>query len=299
MRVLVLGSGAGGGVPQWNCRCSQCSLAWDEPSQVRHRTQTSLAVSADDERFVVLDASPDLRQQIIATPALHPRHGPRHSPIVAVVLTSGEVDHIAGLLCLREGHSFSLIATRTTLDDLEASPIFDVLRPDEVARLPLALEQSVAVAGLKITVFAVPGKVPLYREDGGALSSIETTDEVVGLEVTDGRHRLAYVPSVAALPDSLRQRLAAADLLFIDGTTFTNRELVAAGLSDKTAARMGHMPMSDAGGSLQAFPDFAGGRKVYIHLNNSNPVLREGSPERRTVVEAGWTIACDGMEFVL
>ena len=299
MRVLVLGSGAGGGVPQWNCRCSLCALAWDKPSQVRHRTQTSLAVTADDERFVILDASPDLRQQIIATPALHPRHGPRHSPIAAVVLTSGEVDHIAGLLCLREGHAFTLMAARPTLDDLQASPIFDVLRRDKVVRAPLTLDQSVTVAGLTITAFAVPGKVPLYRDNGGAAAMVETTEDVVGLEVTDGRHRLAYVPGAAALPDSLRQRLATADLLFLDGTTYTDDELVAAGLSGKTAARMGHLPMTGAAGSLNVVPNGAPGRTVYIHLNNSNPVLREGSPERRAVVQAGWTVAEDGMEFVL
>ena len=299
MRALVLGSGAGGGVPQWNCRCSLCSFAWDEPSQVPHRTQTSLAVSADGERYVLLDASPDLRQQIIATRALHPRHGPRHSPIAAVVLTSGEVDHVAGLLCLREGHAFALMATRTTLDELEASPIFNVLRPDAVARSLLALDESVTVAGLTITAFAVPGKVPLYREDGSDVATSATPEDVVGLEVTDGRHRLAYVPGAAALPEGLRRRLAAADLLFIDGTTYTDDELVAAGLSGKTAARMGHLPMSGAGGSMQALANDIGGRKVYIHLNNSNPVLREGSPERRTVLEAGWTIAHDGLEFSL
>lgn len=296
MRVLVLGSGAGGGVPQWNCRCPLCSLAWDDPSQIRHRTQTSLAISADGERFVVLDASPDLRQQIIDTPALHPRHGPRHSPIAAVVLTSGEVDHVAGLLCLREGHSFSLLATRTTLAELDASPIFDVLRRDRVARVPLALDEANAVAGLAITAFAVPGKVPLYREGG---DSKENAEHVVGLDVTDGRHRLVYVPGMAALPDGLRDRLAAADLLFVDGTTYTDDELVAGGLSAKTAARMGHLPMSGADGSLEALARGVGGRKIYIHLNNSNPVLREGSVQWRTVVAAGWTIAHDGLEVVL
>ena len=299
MRVLVLGSGAGGGVPQWNCRCPLCSLAWDERSQVPHRTQTSLAVSADDERFVVLDAAPDLRQQIIATPALHPRHGPRHSPIVAVVLTSGEVDHVAGLLCLREGHAFSLMATRTTLDELEASPIFNVLRPDVVTRSPLALDEGFTVAGLTITAFTVPGKVPLYREEGGDVATGAMTEDVVGLEVTDSRHRLVYIPGAAALPEGLLPRLAAADLLFVDGTTYTDDELVIAGLSGKTAARMGHLPMTGAGGSLQALANGINGRKVYIHLNNSNPVLCEGSPERRTILEAGWTIAYDGLEFLL
>ena len=298
MRVLVLGSGAGGGVPQWNCRCAVCSLAWDEPGRVRHRTETSLAVSADGHTFVLLDAAPELREQIIATPSLHPWGEGRHSPIAAVFLTSGEVDHVAGLLCLREGHAFSLLGTAGTLANLSASPIFDVLRSDIVKRFPLLLEHPVEVAGLVVTAFAVPGKVPLYLERD-SVSIGEATDDVVGLEVTDGRHRLAYVPGVAHLPPALRDRIGAVDLVFLDGTTFTDNELVAAGLSHKTAGRMGHLPMTGDGGSLQAFRGHGKTRKVYIHLNNTNPVLVEDSVERRRVVEAGWAVAHDGMEIVL
>jgi pyrroloquinoline quinone biosynthesis protein B len=298
MRVLVLGSGAGGGVPQWNCRCSICSIAWSEPTRVRHRTQTSVAVGTDDGSFVILDASPDLRQQIIATPELYPRQAGRHSPIAAVVLTSGEVDHVAGLLCLREGHAFSVFGTRPTLDNLAASPLFEVLRPDRVARTLLEANRPVVVGGLTITPFCVPGKVPLYRE-GDSVAVGAVTENVIGLEVSDGRRRLAYVPGVAHLPDDLRDRLGAADLLLLDGTTFTDDELVAANLSPKTATRMGHLPMSGEQGSLHAFPADAPVRKIYIHLNNTNPVLLEDSAERQAVAAAGWTVAHDGLEIVL
>ncbi len=299
MRVLVLGSGAGGGVPQWNCRCPVCSIAWDRPGEVRHRTQTSIALSADDRRWIVLDTAPDLRQQIIQTPALHPAAAGRHSPIAAVVLTSGEVDHVAGLLCLREGHPFSIFATASTLDDLASSPIFHVLNPDIVARRALALERRVAVAGLAVTAFAVPGKVPLYRE-GDEVVVGAATEDVIGLEIADGEgRRVAYVPGVAHLSEDLVARLGAADILFLDGTTFTDDELVAAGLSTKTAGRMGHLPIGGEHGSLRRFASGTPAKRVYIHLNNTNPVLIETSPERALLEEAGWEVAHDGMEFVL
>ncbi len=299
MRVLVLGSGAGGGVPQWNCRCPVCSIAWDRPGEVRHRTQTSIALSADDCRWIVLDAAPDLRQQIIQTPALHPAAAGRHSPIAAVFLTSGEVDHVAGLLCLREGHPFSLFATTPTLDDLASSPIFGVLSSDTVMRRALPLECPVATAGLTVTAFAVPGKVPLYRE-GGEVVVGAATEDVIGLEIADHKgRRAAYVPGVAHLPADLVARLGAADLLFLDGTTFTDDELVASGLSTKTAGRMGHLPIGGEDGSLHRFAPGTPTKRVYIHLNNTNPVLIETSPERALVEEAGWEVAHDGMEYVL
>ncbi len=298
MRIVVLGSGAGGGVPQWNCRCRVCEIARRDPTRVRPRTETSLAVSADGVSFVILDAAPELRQQILATPGLRPRgDGLRHSPIAAVFLSSGDVDHVAGLLCLREGHDFDLYATPSVLDDV-AAPVFDVLRPDTVTRRALVLDAPVGVAGLTVTPFAVPGKVPLYREcDGVAVGAC--SDAVIGFDISDGSSHMAYVPGIAHLSEPLRSRLARADLLFLDGTTYSDDELVRAGLSSKTAGRMGHLAMSGAGGSLQAFAPVEPARKIYIHLNNSNPVLVEDSAERAAVVAQGWSIAHDGMEVML
>jgi pyrroloquinoline quinone biosynthesis protein B len=298
VRVLVLGSAAGGGVPQWNCACPVCLLAWRGDPRVKHRTQTSLAVTTDGRDWIVLDAAPDLRQQIIAQPALHPAKPGRHSPITAVVLTSGDVDHIAGLLCLREGHRFILLGTPTTLDGLSGDAAFGVLKAELVERRPLKLDQPVALAGLAVTPFAVPGKVPLYRETIDLAIGAETED-VIGLEIDDGRARLCYLPSIARLTPALVERLGAADLLFLDGTTFEDDELRVLGLSAKSAGRMGHMAMNGPAGSLHAFPQDSHARRIYIHLNNTNPVLIEDSPQRAAVTEAGWEIAYDGLDITL
>ena len=298
MRIVVLGSGAGGGVPQWNCRCRVCAIAWEDSTRVRARSQTSVAVSPDGVRWVLLDAAPELRQQILATPALHPRLPGRGSPIVAVVLTSGEVDHLAGLLCLREGHAFDVYGTQPTLQNLAASPVFDVLRTGTVGRRPLALGEATMIAGLSVMAFAVPGKVPLYAEEGEVAVGRETED-VVGLMVADGARRMAYVPGIAHLTPSLRTLFGAADLLLLDGTTFTDDELIALDVSAKTAGRMGHLPMTGRGGSLHAFAADGPCRRVYIHINNTNPVLIEDSPERAAVESAGWTVAHDGLDITL
>ena len=297
MHALVLGSAAGGGVPQWNCRCPVCELAWRGDGSVFPRSQTSLAVSADGADWIVLDAAPELRTQIIASPALHPRRTGRSSPIAAVVLTSGDVDHLAGLLCLREGQPFQLFAAQATLDQLSASPVFDVLSPAVVDRAVLTLDQPATVAGLAITPFAVPGKVPLYRE-GLEVEIGAETEAVIGLDVTDGQHRLCYVPGLARLTPALVERLGGADVLALDGTAYTDDELPRLGLFPKTAARMGHLAMTGAGGSLDAFAGTRA-RRLYIHLNNTNPVLVEGSAERAAVESAGWEVAFDGMEIAL
>lgn len=298
MRVLVLGSGAGGGVPQWNCSCRVCAIARTEPDRVRRRGQTSVAVSADGTRWVLLDASPDLRQQLLDCSPLHPLSPGRNSPVAAVVLTSGEVDHLAGLLCLREGHTFTVLGTRPTLEELKASRVFDVLKPGVVDRHLLVLDEPSMIVGLRVTMFAVPGKVPLYRETTDVTIG-NATEDVVGLDITDGSYRVLYVPGLAHLTPALVAHFSGADLLLLDGTTYTDDELVEAGVSTKTAGRMGHLPMTGPGGSLHAFEPESKVRRVYIHLNNTNPVLIEDSPERATVVAAGWTVAHDGLELVL
>lgn len=297
MRVLVLGSAAGGGVPQWNCRCPVCDLAWRGDPRVRARTQTSVAVSGDGQHWVVLDAAPELRHQILANPALQPASGGRNSPIAAVVLSSGDVDHLAGLLCLREGHRFTIYASDQTLIQLTSSPVFDVLNTDLVQRTPISPDAPFAAAGLTITPFAVPGKVPLYRESGVVEIGAET-EAVIGLDITDGRRRFCYVPGLAHLTPRLVERLGGADALALDGTTFTDDEMPRLGLSPKSASRMGHLAISGQGGSLHAFVGMAA-QRIYIHLNNSNPVLVDGSAERRIVEAAGWAVAHDGMELAL
>lgn len=299
MRVIVLGSAAGGGVPQWNCRCPVCSLAWTGDSRVKRRTQSSLAATADDEAFVLINASPDLRWQIVREPSLQPRRPGRSSPIGACVLTSAEIDHVAGLLTLREGQAFTLYAASATLSALAANPIFGGLAAEYVRREPIALDtRFTPVPGLRLSAFALPGKVALWQEgDGVALGG--EGEESVALELRSRNKRLVYAPSCARITPALCERISGADALLFDGTTFADNELIALGLMQKSARRMGHTPMTGLDGSIASLAGLQVGRKIFIHINNSNPVLIEDSRERRTVEAAGWEVAYDGMEIVL
>ncbi|MGB7100862.1 MAG: pyrroloquinoline quinone biosynthesis protein PqqB [Xanthobacteraceae bacterium] len=298
MTAIVLGAAAGGGFPQWNCRCAVCRLAWADDAQAKPRTQASLAVSADGEHWILLNASPDLRAQLLATPALQPRTGARGSPIAAVVLTGAEVDQIAGLLTLRERQAFAVFATAETLAAVAANPIFGVLAPDLVVRKVVSRDQPFALpGGMTAELFAVPGKVALYLEGGNPALAAETGANV-GVEVVCGSRRLAYVPGAAGITAALHARLARADVIFFDGTLFVDDEMIATGTGDKTGRRMGHMPIDGEGGTLAALADLPG-QRILTHINNTNPILVEGSAERRKVEEAGFEVAEDGMEIVL
>lgn len=294
LTALVLGSAAGGGVPQWNCRCRICTAARD--GRVRPRTQTAVAVTADGTQWLLLNAPPDLRAQILATPQLAPvaDAGLRSSPIAAVALTGAEIDQMAGLLHLREGHRFDLHGTGDVLAALAADPMLAVLPTDRVPRHILPLSGRVGgPGGLTIESFPVPGKIPLYREH----DTSETAADVTGLIVEVHGRRLAFVPEIAAVTPQVRETLATADVVLLDGTVFTDDELIAAGAGHKTGRRMGHIPIDGPGGALEAL-DGLPGRCIFIHLNNTNPVLLEDSAERRTVERAGWEVAHDGMEIV-
>ena len=299
MRLIVLGAAAGGGFPQWNSACAVGRRAWQHDPAAKWRTQCSVAISADGERWSLLNASPDLRQQILATSALHPRHGPRHSPIAAVVLTNGDVDHVAGLLNLRESERFGLYATGAILAALDGNPIFNVLNPEFVRREALMLEQPVELdGGPTIVPFAVPGKVPLYLE-GDALEIGAETEDVIGLELWTERGRAFFVPGCARLTPALAGRLAGAALVLFDGTLWTDDEMIRSGTGVKTGARMGHMSVSGPDGTLAAFAALGVRRKVLIHINNTNPILLEDSAERAATLAAGWEVAYDGMEITL
>ena len=299
LRILVLGSAAGGGFPQWNCGCPNCRLAWRGDPRVERRTQSSLAVSVDGERWLLLNASPDLREQIAQSPELQPRGAGRHSPIEAVFLTNGDVDHVAGLLTLRERQPLVVHGGARVLAELGRNSIFGVLdrsvtrfetaEPDEV------VETSV---GVSVTAFVVPGKTPLYLEDENLLIGVETGD-TIGLDISGGGQRFFYIPGCAAVTPRLLDRLAGADLLFFDGTCFTNEEMVRLGLSEKTAARMGHLAMSGPAGSMAALAGADVRRKIFVHINNTNPVLVDGAPERRAVEAQGWEIGRDGLRITL
>jgi pyrroloquinoline quinone biosynthesis protein B len=298
LTAIVLGSAGGGGFPQWNCRCPVCRLAWAGDARVRPRTQASLAVSGDGEHWILVNATPDLRAQLLATPCLQPRTDLRGSPIAAVILTGAEVDQMAGLLTLRERQAFTVLATNDTLAALAASPIFGVLAADLVRRQEVALGVRFPLPGnLAVELFTVPGKVALYLE-GEAPALAAETGANVGVEIICGARRLAYVPGAAGVPPVLRERLARADVILFDATLFTDEEMIATGTGEKTGRRMGHMPLDGADGTLAALAGL-GGRRILTHINNTNPILIEGSPERRQVEAAGFEVAADGMEIVL
>jgi pyrroloquinoline quinone biosynthesis protein B len=299
MQAIILGSAAGGGVPQWNCRCPICAMAWAGDRRVLPRTQSSLAVSPDGERWLLVNASPDIRQQFFATPALHPRRGLRHSPVEAVLLTNGDVDHVAGLLTLREGQPFRLHATRSILDSVNANRVFDVMAAGVVERSEIALNETFSpVPGLDVTLFAVPGKVPLWLEDGTPEIGAET-ETTVGAMIEAGGRRLAYVPGCARVTDDLKRRLSGADALLFDGTVLADDDLIRAGVGTKTGWRMGHVPMTGEGGAIAALADVPLGRRIFVHINNTNPVLVEESEARRAVEAAGWTVSHDGLTLSL
>ncbi len=300
MRIVVLGAAAGGGFPQWNCGCVNCRRARSGDPAAQPRTQCSLAVSADGTSWLLLNAAPDLRQQILVTRALDPIAGGRHSPIIGVVLTSAEIDAVAGLLCLREGQRFTLYATAGTLDALAANPIFAALAPNRVPRRVLRPGEATTIAdsgGLTVEPFAVPGKPPLYLEGEDEPPLDAETEDTVGLRVSGNNRSFLFVPGCARLSDAVADRLRGADLLFFDGTLWADDEMILLGLGTKTGRRMGHMSISGPDGSLAALAPLGIARKIYVHLNNTNPVLLDDSSERAMVEAAGWEVAWDGMEI--
>lgn len=298
LTAIVLGSAAGGGVPQWNCSCPVCRLAWEGDARVRPRTQSGLAVTADGHNWILINASPDLGQQIRRSKALQPRIGVRGSPIKAVVLTGAEIDQIAGLLTLRERERLVIHASAAVLALLAENPIFNGLAPELVTRSTADASAPVAFpGGLQAELFPVSGKPPLYIENvQPAQGGLEETN--AGVELCAGGTCLIYVPGAAAISPPVRERLARADVILFDGTFFRNDEMERQGTGTKTAFAMGHVPISGEGGSL-AILQGIGARRIYVHINNTNPVLIHGTPERTEVEQHGWEIAEDGMEIAL
>jgi pyrroloquinoline quinone biosynthesis protein B len=307
VRAIVLGSAAGGAFPQWNDNTAASRRARHGDPMARKRSQASIAVSANDHDWFILNASPDLRQQIEATPALHPRHGVRSSPIAGVVLTGGDVDAIAGLLVLRERHRFTIYAPARVLGILAENRIFDVLAADCVTRMPMPQDWPLPLAGqagnsgLSVEAYAVPGKPPLYQEGQDFDPTPREEGDVIGLAITGTAtgKTLHFIPGCAEMNDRLRRRLAGSDLVFFDGTLWTDDEMIRLGVGNKTGRRMGHLGMSGSDGSIAAFAELGVARRIFLHINNTNPVMLDDSPERRQAEAAGWEIAYDGMEVRL
>lgn len=295
-RARILGAAAGGGLPQWNCGCDNCNLA--RSGKIPSQTQSSVAVSPDGKSWAVLNASPDIREQLARTPELHPT-GLRDMPLATVLVTNGDIDHVAGLLTLREMQPFTLASTPGIHEVLDANPIFDALNRSVVTRKAVGLEEPFELLpGLEATLFAVPGKVPLYMEAGDVRTDLEG-EQTVGVELQAGPARIYYIPGCAMMTDALRARLDGATLVLFDGTLWRDDEMRRAGLGEKTGKRMGHMSISGADGTIAAFDQIRVERKVFVHMNNTNPVNRPDSDELAQAEAAGWTVGRDGMEITL
>jgi len=307
LHVLILGAGAGGGVPQWNSNSEACRRA--RAGKGPALMQSSLAISADGRQWVLLNASPDLRQQIAASPALHPKGDRRHSPIVSVVLTNGDVDHVAGLLTMREGHSFGIYATPAILETLQEDRIFRVLDRTRVEFNPIEpgtpfdpAGPGSSSSGLRVEAFEVPGKVALYLEGEGAGPMSDPPGATIGLRISseaEGGNSICYVPGCAAIDESVRRAVAGSDVLLFDGTLWRDDEMIRQGAGTKSGRRMGHVSMSGPEGSIARLAGTDTGRKVFVHINNTNPVLLSESVERAEAEKAGWEIGYDGMEIRL
>lgn len=310
MKVLVLGSGAGGGFPQWNCNCRLCAGQRQGVLDACARTQSSIAVSADGESWVLLNASPDIGQQIRSHAQLHPRHGLRDTPIKAVVLMDAQIDHVAGLLGLREGPRIDLYATPCVFEDLTTSfPVLGVLEHYCGTRwhmLAVAGTQTridFGVAGfpsLRFTAVAIPGKAPPY--------SPHRREQAVGdniallIEDLQSGQRLFYAPGLAEVGHEELRWMHDADCLLLDGTFWTEDEMRHAGLGTRTASDMGHLPQTGTGpraGMVDALLATPARRKVLIHINNSNPILDAASAQRQLLERHGIEVAYDGMEIAL
>lgn len=295
LRAIVLGAAAGGGFPQWNCCCAGCLLSWAGDPRAPARTQASVAVSGNGSDWILLNASPDLTAQIRATPALQPKEGTRGSPITAVVLTGAEIDQVSGLLSLRERQPFMLAGTARVLATLTDNPIFSALDAGVVRREAVSFDQPFGLpGGIEARLFAAPGKVPLYLE---SVAGAHPDDFTAGVELKKDGRSIVFIPGAASMPPALKRHAEDADLVFFDGTLFTDDEMIRAGTGTKTGRRMGHMPIAGEDGSLAAVT--SRGQRVYLHINNTNPILIQGSKEYEIVREAGWDVAYDGVEFVL
>jgi pyrroloquinoline quinone biosynthesis protein B len=302
VHVILLGTAAGGGFPQWNCWCPSCLVARRDPSSARHRSQSSAAISADGQRWFLLNASPDVRDQLARLPS-GPSAGIRRVPIDGVLLTDAELDHTLGVVLLREARHLPLYTTpaiRAMLEcDSRILPTTRAFAEVPVTELMLDTPRELhyrdgSASGLSAEAFAVPAGPPRFARS-------HDIGHTVGMILRDeaGDSVCAFVPACGDLNASLLERLAQADLLLFDGTFWTDNELIALGIGDRTARQMDHLPISGPDGSLDQLRKLPCRHRVYTHINNTNPMLVESSPERALVEQAGLLVGVDGLQFNL
>lgn len=303
MRVHVLGSAAGGGFPQWNCNSGNNRRLFEGTTRAESRTQSSITVSADGERWVLINASPDVRQQVIAFEGLRARPGTRETGVSAVVLMDSQVDHTTGLMVLREGDPLNVWCTRPVQEDLTTGlPFFTVLehycsvRWHEIALVQPAFEVPQA-PGLRFTAIPLESAAPPYSPH----RNNPHPGDNIGLLIEDPASggALFYAPGLGKPGAKITQAMAAADCLLIDGTFFYADEMARMGVGSKTAAEMGHLPQSGPHGMLALLANYPDKRRILIHINNTNPILDPDSEERATVEAIGVEVAHDGMDIEL
>jgi pyrroloquinoline quinone biosynthesis protein B len=304
MKIRVLGAAAGGGFPQWNCNCDNCLRVRAGTIQATPRTQSSIALSSDGESWVLVNASPDLPQQLKSFPALQPARALRDSAIVAVVLVDAQLDHTLGLLTLREGRPLQVWCTERVFEEItQSNPILPILQHycgfnwRRIALEPDAGFSIPELAAIEITAIAVRGNAPPFssrrdRPEPGDNIALWLRDQRTG-------KTLLYAPGLGQIEPSLTPILERADMLLVDGTFWTDDELIRLGVSKRSAREMGHLPQTGEGGMLEALESLPASRKILIHINNTNPILDEASPERRRLDKAGIEVAFDGMELDL
>ncbi|MFL5402540.1 MAG: pyrroloquinoline quinone biosynthesis protein PqqB [Gemmatimonadales bacterium] len=302
MRVVLLGTAAGGGFPQWNCWCPTCRAGRSDPRRAHSRSQSTAAVSADGLRWFLLNASPDIRSQIACLPGIMPA-GCRHVPVEGVVTTDAELDHTLGIVLLREARQLQLYSTPAVQSILEHDsrllPVTRAFAAVTVTEMPLEERiqlryQGGEPSGISVQPFRVPAGPPRFAPEAevGHTAGLMLSDETSG-------GSCAFVPGCGDLDPSLLERLGESDLLLFDGTFWSDNELRVLGISDRSARDMDHLPVSGAGGSLLQLARLRRPRKVYTHINNTNPMLLEDSPERARVERAGLQVGADGMSFMV
>ena len=312
MHVKILGSAAGGAFPQWNCACPNCRSVRAGTFRGKSRTQAQVAISADSERWFLLGASPDLRAQIESTPELHPKAPDgvtRHSPICGAVLLNADIDHVLGLLLMRELQPLNAYATLSVRRVLsEDNSMFAMLqrvdrqltwfdtKPEETFSLFTPDGED---SGLRCRVLSLGRHYPAYVSTRRESGLIRHEASLGLIAESDSGKRLIYMPAVPQIDDDLLDEAASADVLLFDGTFWDEDELIRIQGSGQTAQEMGHVPVSSPTGSLAQLAHLKRPRKIYIHINNTNPMLDEASPEYRQVRDAGWEIAEDGWQFEL
>jgi pyrroloquinoline quinone biosynthesis protein B len=302
MKVRVLGSAAGGGFPQWNCGCSNCRKCRQGDDQFQSRTQESLAIAGNDENWVMINASPDIHAQINSFPKLWPKQN-RHTPISAIVLTNGDMDHILGLFSLRESQPLKIYATESVRRGLtEGNSLFRTLErfPGQVTwvNLEIDVEQSLG-SGLNVRAIPIAGKRPVHLE--GVSQSPFFAEDNIGLLIREENNQktLGYFPAVAGPSHSIRKGIESSDLAFFDGTFWSQNELSEAGTGTLAAREMAHWPVGGSDGSLAFLSEFHSTRCIFTHINNTNPLLCNDSPQNMLVQSQGLEVAYDGMEFTI